>query len=73
MLENVDVPATFLRSGRAAPARTLVEVLEATARDHAEEPALACGDVVLTYDTLLETASALADETRLRAVVDLHD
>jgi non-ribosomal peptide synthetase-like protein len=62
VLENVDVPATFLRSGRAAPARTLVEVLEATARDHAEEPALACGDVVLTYDTLLETASALADE-----------
>lgn len=62
MLESVDVPATFLRSGRAAPERTLVDVLRATAARHGGEPALACGDVVLTYDALVETAGALADE-----------
>ena len=62
MLDSVRVPATFLRSGRAAPPRTLVDVLTATADAHGSEPALACGDVVLTYDQLLETAGALADE-----------
>ncbi|GAA0189225.1 non-ribosomal peptide synthetase [Cytobacillus oceanisediminis] len=62
MLDSVRVPATFLRSGRAAPPRTLVDVLTATADAHGIEPALACGDVVLTYDQLLETAGALADE-----------
>jgi non-ribosomal peptide synthetase-like protein len=60
--ESVEVPATFLRSGRAAPPRTLVDVLHATAEAHGGEPALACGDVVLTYDQVLETAGALADE-----------
>jgi non-ribosomal peptide synthetase-like protein len=60
--QRVDVPATFLRSGRAASPRTLVDVLETTAAAHGGEPAIACGDVVLTYEQLLETAGAVADE-----------
>jgi non-ribosomal peptide synthetase-like protein len=61
VLDGVRVPDVLLRSGRAAPPRTLVDVLHATADAHGGEPALACGDVVLTYDQLLETAGALAE------------
>lgn len=62
MQESPTIPATFLRSGRAAPPRTLVDVLEATALDHGDEPALSAGDVTLTYDELLAAADALAAE-----------
>lgn len=58
----MSVPEGFLRSGRAAAPRTLVDVLRATAEVHGGQPALACGDVVLTYDQVLETAGALAAE-----------
>lgn len=62
MQESPTIPATFLRSGRAAAPRTLVDVLEATALDHGDEPALLAGEVTLTYDELLDAGGAVAAE-----------
>lgn len=52
------LPAAYLRGGFAAPERTLVDVLRATAAAHPDAAALDDGDVVLTYADLLEEIDA---------------
>ncbi len=53
---------TLLRAGRAPEARTLVDVLRATAERYGAEPALDDGSTTLSYDELLAAVSALAVE-----------
>ena len=50
----------FLRSDLAPDPRTLVDVLEATARAHADAPAIDDGSTVLTYGELLVAVRAAA-------------
>lgn len=55
----IQVRAQYLRGDLAAPERTLIDVLRATAAEHPEAAALDDGDVVMTYSDLL----AEIDET----------
>ncbi len=52
----------LLRAGAAPVARTLVDVLEATAHEHPDEPALDDGTEVLSYRDLLAAVDELAGE-----------
>lgn len=60
------VPPQYLRAGEAAPERTLIDILRATAAEHPEAAALDDGDAVLTYSDLLaeidETAAFLGEQ-----------
>ena len=51
---------TLLGADRAPEARTLVDVLSATAAAHGAEPALDDGSTTLSYDELLVAARTLA-------------
>ncbi|BCY10814.1 Pls/PosA family non-ribosomal peptide synthetase [Actinoplanes sp. L3-i22] len=53
-----EAPAVF-RSSSAPLRRTLVDVLDATVRDHAGAPAIDAGDVTLTYRELADEVEAL--------------
>ena len=53
------IASTYLRGDLAAPERTLMDVLRATAAEHPEAAALDDGDVVMTYSDLI----AEVDET----------
>ncbi|WP_062520626.1 Pls/PosA family non-ribosomal peptide synthetase [Demequina silvatica] len=48
----------FVRSGRATPPRTLVDILDATVAAHPDSPALDDGRAVLTYAELAEAVRA---------------
>ncbi len=50
----------LLRGADAPPPRTLVDILDETARRHPEEPALDDGDVVVTYRDLVARAWEVA-------------
>lgn len=52
----------LLRSGAAAAPRTLVDVLDATVREHPDEPALDDGTEVLSYRDLWAAVGELAAE-----------
>ena len=53
------IASSYLRGDLAAPERTLMDVLRATAAEHPEAAALDDGDVVMTYSDLI----AEVDET----------
>ncbi|OBA34372.1 amino acid adenylation protein [Gordonia sp. 852002-51296_SCH5728562-b] len=46
------IPAEFLLSAKAAPARTLCDILDATTARHPDAPAIDDGDQILTYSQL---------------------
>ena len=46
------IPVEFLLSDKAAPARTLCDILDATAARHPDAPAIDDGDQILTYSQL---------------------
>ncbi|MGU3432917.1 Pls/PosA family non-ribosomal peptide synthetase [Actinomycetes bacterium M1A6_2h] len=48
------IPDTFLRSSEAPPARTLIDVLEDTARRYPDAPAIDDGDTTISYSELLD-------------------
>ncbi|WP_153411819.1 Pls/PosA family non-ribosomal peptide synthetase [Nocardia macrotermitis] len=58
----------MLRSAQAAPPRTLVDVLTATAGEHPDAPALDDGSDVLTYAELLAEVDDTADRLRAAGV-----
>lgn len=47
------VPTQYLRAASAAPPRTLIDILRATAARHPDAPAIDDGEVVLTYGELI--------------------
>ena len=51
---------TLLRADRAAPPRTLVDILQSTTADHPDAAAIDNGAEVLTYTELVEQAGELA-------------
>ncbi len=61
-------PSPLLRSAQAAPPRTLVDVLAATAQGHPEAPALDDGSDVLSYAELLAEVDDIADRLRAAGV-----
>ncbi|MHB1491642.1 MAG: non-ribosomal peptide synthetase, partial [Cellulomonas sp.] len=71
--ERVD-PADerFMRSGHAAPSRTLIDILEATAARHPDAPAIDDGHATLTYAALMAVVGARA-QALLRAGVRSGD
>ncbi|MGB7363949.1 MAG: Pls/PosA family non-ribosomal peptide synthetase [Rhodococcus sp. (in: high G+C Gram-positive bacteria)] len=47
------IPSEYVRSHRAAPVRTLVDILEATAAAHPDAPAIDDGDTTISYSELI--------------------
>ncbi|WP_167880276.1 Pls/PosA family non-ribosomal peptide synthetase [Nocardioides guangzhouensis] len=64
---HVGAPGTvpdLLRSGHAAPPRTLVDIFRRVVREHADDHALDNGAEVLTYAEFAEAADEVADSLR---------
>ncbi|WP_405999215.1 Pls/PosA family non-ribosomal peptide synthetase [Streptomyces sp. NBC_00829] len=58
LLDEAPAPALF-SAGAAAPERTLLDILDESARCHPDAPAVDAGDAPLTYRTLLDEVEAL--------------
>ncbi|MFE2432531.1 Pls/PosA family non-ribosomal peptide synthetase [Streptomyces sp. NPDC059373] len=58
LLDETPAPAVFT-AGAAAPERTLLDILDTTARDHPDAPAIDDGTAPLTYRGLLAEVEAL--------------
>ncbi|NUK26058.1 Pls/PosA family non-ribosomal peptide synthetase [Streptomyces lunaelactis] len=58
LLDEAPAPALFTAGG-AAPERTLLDILDETARRHPDAPAVDDGDAPLTYGALLAEVEAL--------------
>ncbi|WP_407646215.1 Pls/PosA family non-ribosomal peptide synthetase [Gordonia iterans] len=59
-INAVPIPEEFLRAAQAPAARTLVDILTATAAAHPDAPAIDDGDQVLTYSELLAVVRRMA-------------
>ncbi len=68
MTSSTPVGASLLRGASAPPARTLVDVIRASAAGHPDARAIDNGRDVLTYDELLEAAEAVADTLRTQGI-----
>ena len=59
------IPDHYLLSGQASPPRTLCDILDATAANHPDAPAIDDGDITLSYRELLAVVRRTA--SRLQA------
>ena len=66
--QNDNSQSPLTRGGIAAPPRTLIDILRATAEAHPEAAAIDAGSGVLSYTELLDAVEAQAAELRAAGV-----